>query len=161
MAINKFQQAIDRNYFKEFSKIVRRKYGNVCSECGLKHGATVTRKPSGEYIEADDFEANFLKKSGVRVFKIFLHCVPVNFSENALILENYTVLCPFHARLHQLRELEKEKKNLNGEFGSLKTSHVLELKNYIHAITGRRPTTRDCVQILLYFDKIFQNQTHL
>lgn len=161
MAYNKYISPQSRAYFKVFAQIVRRSFNNECAECGIKHGAIVTRKPSGEYIECDEFEANFFKKTDHRVFKLFLHVRPINPSCNDLELENYTCLCPYHSRLLELSQLDRQKKNLKGEFKNISIDIIKEVKNFIHASTGKRLTTRDTVYLLLHITKSLNIQTDL
>lgn len=161
MSLYRYTKEVKTNYFNEFSKLVRAKHKNKCAVCGLPHNKLVQRLSNGTYVVLDSFEAAFLKKSGVRVFKLFLHVVPIDRSKNGFDLDNYTLLCPYHSRLLQIENLLKEKKNSNDVFLDVTTRNILEIKNWIHNVTGVRPCTKDVVFLFRYVDKLINKQIEL
>lgn len=161
MSLGNYTKQVNNRYFFEFSKLVRAKHKNRCAECGLQHDKKVHRLSNGSYNVLDDFEAEFMKKSGIRVFKLFLHVVPIDNTQIGFDLDNYILLCPYHSRLLQLENLKKQKKNSSVNALDFTTRNIHEIKNWIHNITGVRPCTKDVVFLFRYINKLSKNRTEL
>lgn len=128
---------------------VLKKAGYKCQECGIKMGSFALANDSKKYTQLDDFEANFIRREGGRVVKVFLRVLCINSDDLEREKDIYRVLCPLCSQQYVKKLVQDAKKKKLGGLGNVTLSHVVEVKNYIFATTGRMVSTSDALGLYL------------
>lgn len=152
---------IDKIMKQLFHQQVRAIHKNKCFECGVKHGSDAIRTTSGRYQVFDAFELKHLVKTSAKTVKIFLKVLPLDYNNQEYLLKNYAPFCPHHAQQHMKEQIRKIRASDEKKSKGLGVQNVIEVKNWFHNTFGVRPTTKEVVEIFLYFEKIFIKNTDL
>jgi hypothetical protein len=138
---------------KLFADQVRKKHSNKCFECGAKHGMKAVKSAGGQYhpVEENDRELAWFKNQNI--VSVYLKVLPLDYSNNELLMKNFAPFCPYHAQQHMKEQIRKIKASDEHKSKGISVNQVVEVKNWFHNSYGFRPSTKDIVFLWQYFEK--------
>lgn len=115
-----------------------------CSVCGVHHRSRVYKLAKGQFREVDQFEEEFVKAQGRKVFTLYLQVAHLDHNKLNNDPANLRALCPYHHAKHDAEHKRFSRLIYRGKMNAAAAPaakikpefNFFEFKSFVHELTG-------------------------